>query len=220
MQVSGTLTLSGSRTLTVTAAGKCQPAHSDARTTGFAFGHIQLCDNRAGTAQLNASGQYDATNGYSGTITNNAGTVIHVTKPVGGTLTGTITAGGTATATLNGDFVYYSDDTSQSSSKLPDGAAHGSCSWGLPPRQGPTVGRALDLTAGSGVVEACPTSGSSVRFDGGAVAYAEPLPVLALTNYGAGHYDPNPGSEIGIGIGYGEVSGALHGLCVALFDRA
>ncbi len=84
------------------------PAQQDSLSATYSYA------TPAGTAQLNASGQYDATNGYSGTITNNAGTVIHVTKPVGGTLTGTITAGGTATATLNGDFVYYSDDTSQS----------------------------------------------------------------------------------------------------------
>lgn len=42
----------------------------------------------SGTAQLYATGQYDATNGYSGTISNNAGVVIAVTYPIHGTLTG------------------------------------------------------------------------------------------------------------------------------------
>ncbi|MGH8141241.1 MAG: hypothetical protein ACREU2_01785 [Steroidobacteraceae bacterium] len=90
---------------------------------------------------------------------------------------------------------------------------------GLAAAASPTVGWALDLTVNSGVVEDCPSSGTSGRFDGGALAYAEPLPVLALTKYGAGHYDPRAGQDIGVGIGYGEVSGDLHGLCVGLFDR-
>ena len=91
---------------------------------------------------------------------------------------------------------------------------------GLAALAGPTIGRALDLTVDSGVVENCPTSGASARLEAGAVAYSEPVPVLALTRYGAGHYDPSPGNNIGIGVGYGDVSGGLHGLCVALFDRA
>jgi hypothetical protein len=83
-----------------------------------------------------------------------------------------------------------------------------------------TAARALDLTAGSGVVEDCPTSGRSIRFDGAAVAYAEPMPILALSNYGAGNYDPGPANNIGVGIGYSDVSAALHGLCIALLYRA
>lgn len=79
---------------------------------------------------------------------------------------------------------------------------------------------ALDLTAGSGVVEDCPTSGTSVRFDGGAVAYAEPMPVLALSSYGAGHYAPSPGNNIGVGIGYSDVAATVHGICIALLYRA
>jgi hypothetical protein len=91
---------------------------------------------------------------------------------------------------------------------------------GLATAASPTVVRALDLTVDSGVVEDCHVSGASARFDGGAVAYAEPMPVLALTSYGAGHYDPSPGNNIGVGIGYSDVAGALHGMCLALFDRA
>lgn len=91
---------------------------------------------------------------------------------------------------------------------------------GLVMTASPTGTRALDLTVGSGVVEDCPTSGTSVRFDGAAVAYAEPMPVLRLSNYGAGHYDPSPGNNIGVGIGYSDVAAALHGICVALFYRA
>jgi hypothetical protein len=68
----------------------------------------------AGTAQLNASGKYDATDGFSGTLTNNAGVDITVTDPIGGTVTGTVTANGTETATIKGAFVYYSDGTSES----------------------------------------------------------------------------------------------------------
>jgi hypothetical protein len=91
---------------------------------------------------------------------------------------------------------------------------------GLAAAAGPTVARALDLTVGSGVVEDCPTSGASARFDGAGVAYAEPMPVLSLTDYGAGHYHPSPGNNVGVGIGYGDVAGAAGGICVALFDRA
>lgn len=85
---------------------------------------------------------------------------------------------------------------------------------------GPTGAGALDLTAGTGVVEGCPASGASMRFDGAAVAYAEPSPVLALTAYGDGHYEPSPGNNIGVGIGYADVAGSAYGMCVALFDRA
>ncbi len=112
-QVSGTLDLTDNRVLTVTAEANASqitptPAQPDSITVTYSYA------TPSGTAQLNASGQYDATNGLSGTITNNAGVVIAVSKPIGGTLAGTITASGTETATINGDFVYFSDDTSQS----------------------------------------------------------------------------------------------------------
>ena len=68
----------------------------------------------SGTAALNATGKYDATNGYSGAITNNSGVVITVLDPIGGTLTGTVMANGTETATIKGAFIYYSDGTSES----------------------------------------------------------------------------------------------------------
>ncbi|MGH8142859.1 MAG: hypothetical protein ACREU2_10135 [Steroidobacteraceae bacterium] len=112
-QVSGTLDLSDSRVLTVTAtasASQLTPTQAAPDSASVTYSYA----TPSGTAQLNASGQYDTTNGFSGTISNNAGVVIAVTYPVHGALTGTITAGGTATATIKGAFVYYSDNTSES----------------------------------------------------------------------------------------------------------
>jgi hypothetical protein len=112
-QVSGSLSLPGGRILTLSATANASqltptPAQADSATVTYSY------VTPSGTAVLDATGQYDATNGYSGTITNNAGVVIAVAKPIDGALTGTITASGTETATINGDFVYYSDGTSES----------------------------------------------------------------------------------------------------------
>jgi hypothetical protein len=68
-----------------------------------------------GTAELNASGEYDADGNLNGRITNNAGVTIAIAKPAHGDLSGTITAGGQETATINDEgFVFYTDGTSES----------------------------------------------------------------------------------------------------------
>jgi sugar lactone lactonase YvrE len=112
-QLTGTLSFTGGRVLTVTASANASqlaatPTQPDSISASYSY------VTPSGTAELNATGQYDATNGYSGTITNNSGVVISVTDPIGGKLTGTVTANGTETATINGAFVYYSDGTSES----------------------------------------------------------------------------------------------------------
>jgi hypothetical protein len=109
----GTLSLPGGRVLTVTATANASqitatPAQPDSASVTYSY------TTPTGTATLNAAGQYDATHGYSGTITNNAGVVIAVSDPISGSLTGTVTANGVTTATINGAFIFYSDGTSES----------------------------------------------------------------------------------------------------------
>jgi serine/threonine protein kinase, bacterial len=112
-QVAGTLSFTAGRVLTVTATANASqlvatPAQPDSISATYSY------TTPTGTATLNASGQYDTTNGFKGMITNNAGVVVTVTDPIGGTLAATVTANGTNTATINGAFVYYSDGTSES----------------------------------------------------------------------------------------------------------
>ncbi len=112
-QVSGTLSFTGGRVLTVSATANgtqqvATPALPDSISVSYSY------VTPSGTAELSATGKYDATDGYSGTITNNSGVVIAVANPIGGTLTGTVTANGTSTATIKGAFIYYSDGTSES----------------------------------------------------------------------------------------------------------
>jgi len=112
-QVEGSLALSGGRVLTVSATANASeltptPAKPDSASVTYSYA------TPSGTAELNASGQYDATNGLTATVTNNAGVVVSITELIGGTLTGTVMANGTETATISGDFIYYSDGTSES----------------------------------------------------------------------------------------------------------
>jgi hypothetical protein len=68
-----------------------------------------------GVAELNASGEYDADGNLEGRITNNAGVTIAITKPANGDLSGTITASGQETATIDDKgIVFYTDGTSES----------------------------------------------------------------------------------------------------------
>jgi hypothetical protein len=112
-QFDGALSLPGGRVLTVAATANASqivptPALPDSISVTYSY------TTPAGTAELNATGQYDATNGYSGTIINNSGVVITVTDPIGGTASGTVTDNGVETATIKGAFVYYSDGTNES----------------------------------------------------------------------------------------------------------
>jgi sugar lactone lactonase YvrE len=112
-QLSGTLSFTEGRILTVSAtanASQRTPTPTQPDSIAVSYSYV----TPSGTAALNATGKYDATNGYSGSITNNSGVVIAVSEPIGNTLTGTVTANGTATATIKGAFIYYSDGTSES----------------------------------------------------------------------------------------------------------
>jgi hypothetical protein len=48
----------------------------------------------------------------------------------------------------------------------------------------------------------------------------EPAPVVTWDSYGGGRYDPDPGSNFGIAIGYLQLSEAFSGWCVGVLYRA
>jgi NHL repeat len=113
VQVAGTVSLTGGRTLEVGATVNDTqvvptPALPASMTASYSYATPQ------GSATLNATGQYDSTTGYSGQITNNSGVVVAVTCPIGGSWSGVVTANGTRTATITRSTIYYSDGTSES----------------------------------------------------------------------------------------------------------
>ncbi len=79
---------------------------------------------------------------------------------------------------------------------------------------------ALDLTLGAGAAQNCPASAAGISFNVGAIAYVEPAPVLSVNDYGGSQYSPSRGNNIGIGIGYGELTGEVAGFCVGALYRA
>ncbi len=113
VQISGTVNLTGDRVLTVTASANASqkiptPTQPDSFSVTYSYGSPQ------GTTELNATGTYDATNGFSGTLTNNSGIVATVSKPISGQASGTITDGGVKTGVIKGSMVDFSDGTVQS----------------------------------------------------------------------------------------------------------
>lgn len=117
-QVGGTLSLSGGRVLTVAATLNASqttptPAMPDSLTVTYDYA------TPTGTRQVNATAQYDAVDGYSGTLTNNGGVKVTLKYPIGGGLSGTVTDDGTNTATITptgtaGPTINYSDGTVES----------------------------------------------------------------------------------------------------------
>jgi len=79
---------------------------------------------------------------------------------------------------------------------------------------------ALDLTAGAGPAHNCPDGSYGIAFNASAIAYLEPAPVVTFDDYGGGHYSPSNGNNIGIGIGYSELTGEAYGFCVGVLFRA
>jgi hypothetical protein len=84
----------------------------------------------------------------------------------------------------------------------------------------PAAVAALDLTVGAGAAENCPSAPAAISFSAGAIAYLEPGPVVTVDDYGGGHYSPSGGNNIGIGIGYGELTGEVAGFCLDALYRA
>ena len=68
----------------------------------------------SGTARVNVSGKYDSTSGYSATITTNSGVTVVLTRTESGRVTGTVTANGVETATIDDLTINYSDGTTES----------------------------------------------------------------------------------------------------------
>jgi sugar lactone lactonase YvrE len=113
VQIAGTLDLSNERVLTVTATANASqttptPKQPDSFSVTYSYSTPQ------GTTELNATGTYDATDGFSGTVTNNSGVVATVAKPISGSVTGTVTENGTKTAVISGSMIDYSDGTVES----------------------------------------------------------------------------------------------------------
>lgn len=113
VQIAGTLALSGGRVLTVDATANASqtvptPKQPDSLAVTYSY------STPTGTAELNVTGQYDATDGYTGTLTNNSGIVATVAKPISGKVSGTVTASGVKTATIVGAQINYSDGTVES----------------------------------------------------------------------------------------------------------
>jgi hypothetical protein len=79
---------------------------------------------------------------------------------------------------------------------------------------------ALELTAGSGAAQSCPPAGTSLSGNASAIAYLEPAPLSTINDYGGNQYDPAPGTNRGVAIGFGELTGGIAGYCVGAIYRA
>jgi sugar lactone lactonase YvrE len=117
LQIDGKLALTGGRELSVLATfkGKQDVPTPDAPfSAAVTYSYV----TPKGTAQLNATAQYDTTNGMTATLTNNAGVTMLLAQPadtrgVAG-LTGSVTDNNVATATVVGGTINYSDGTTES----------------------------------------------------------------------------------------------------------
>lgn len=80
-----------------------------------------------------------------------------------------------------------------------------------------SIARALDLTAGSAPAREC---GSEIpTFHAAAIAYLEPAPAASIDEYGGGQYAPDRANNIGLGVGFAELSAAAGAYCLGLFYR-
>ncbi|MEJ1963567.1 MAG: hypothetical protein WDO56_19190 [Gammaproteobacteria bacterium] len=76
---------------------------------------------------------------------------------------------------------------------------------------------ALDLTAGSGAAREC--SGKAPTFHAAAITYLEPAPTSSIDEYGGARYAPDHANNIGVGVGFAELSAAAGAYCFGLFYR-
>jgi hypothetical protein len=77
---------------------------------------------------------------------------------------------------------------------------------------------AIDLTAGSEPARQC--NGTIVpTFHAAATAYLEPAPVASIDEYGGTQYTPDRANNIGVGVGFAELSTAAGAYCLGLFYR-
>jgi hypothetical protein len=83
---------------------------------------------------------------------------------------------------------------------------------------GAGAARALDVTAGSGAATECP--GPAPRLHVAAAAFLEPAPLSSYDEYGGNRYAPDRGSNLGVGVGFAELSASVHSWCFGLLYRA
>jgi hypothetical protein len=81
----------------------------------------------------------------------------------------------------------------------------------------PLAAAALDLTVDSGAASDC--SGLP-HLQAAAAAYLEPAPLSTVNQYGGNQYVPSSGNNIGVGVGFAEISAATPWVCVGLLYRA
>jgi hypothetical protein len=112
-QVAGNLALSNGRVLAISVSANASqvdptPATPHSLSATYAY------STPGGMARINVSGKFDATNGYSATVTTNSGVTATLARNTNGQVSGTVTANGVATATIDGTTINYSDGTTES----------------------------------------------------------------------------------------------------------
>ena len=76
---------------------------------------------------------------------------------------------------------------------------------------------ALDFTLGVGPTFNCQSRGPGARV--AAVTYLEPAPVLSIDDYGGHHFDPGDGDNVGVGVGYADLTAPAGQFCFGVFYR-
>ena len=76
---------------------------------------------------------------------------------------------------------------------------------------------ALDFTLGLGPVFECRTQGLALR--AASLTLLEPTAVLRVREYGSRDYDPQSGNNLGVGVGYADVTAPAGRFCLGAFYR-
>jgi hypothetical protein len=74
------------------------------------------------------------------------------------------------------------------------------------------------VTAGSGAANRCP--GPLPRLHVAAEAWLEPAPLSTLDTFGGSQYAPATGGNVGVGVGFAELSAGIKGFCIGVLYRA
>ena len=112
-QVAGNLALSSGRVLAVSVSANASQVDPTPETP-HSLSATYAYNTPAGIARINVSGKFDATNGYSATVTTNSGVTATLARNAKGEVSGTVIANGVATATIVGTTINYSDGTTES----------------------------------------------------------------------------------------------------------
>jgi hypothetical protein len=112
-QVAGDIALSSGRVLAVSVSATASQA-DPTPDTPHSLSATYAYSTPAGMARINISGKFDATNGYSATVTTNSGVSAALARNINGQVSGTVTANGVTTATIAGTTINYSDGTTES----------------------------------------------------------------------------------------------------------